>query len=114
MAAHGPNRARAPYSSFGTQIDIVAPGGDLRNFGQAGGILSTLGPNTSAYAFYEGTSMAAPHVTGVISLMQAKDPTVNRAKAESALIAGGVSCTNCSGKVSLDAAGAWSLSRAPR
>lgn len=106
VAAHGPNRARAPYSSFGNQIDIVAPGGDLRNFGQAGGILSTVGPNTNGYAFFEGTSMAAPHVTGVVSLMQAKDPTVNRSKAESTLVASGVSCTNCSGKVALNAAGA--------
>jgi serine protease len=106
VAAHGPSRARAPYSSFGTQIDIVAPGGDLQGFGAAGGILSTLGPTTNAYSFYEGTSMAAPHVTGVVSLMQAKDPSVDRTKAETALIAGGVGCTNCSGKVALDAAGA--------
>jgi len=106
VAAHGPTKSLAPYSSFGSQVDIVAPGGDLRNFGNAGGVISALGPSNNTYGFYEGTSMAAPHVAGVVSLMQAKDPSVNRAKAEQALIASGQACTNCGGKLALNAAGA--------
>jgi serine protease len=105
VAAHDRNLVRTGYSSFGTQIDIVAPGGDVSQSNE-NGVLSSLGPGTNVYAFYQGTSMAAPHVAGVVSLMQAKDPTVNRLKAEQALAQGGRSCTNCGGKPALDAAGA--------
>lgn len=105
VAAHDRSMSRASYSSFGAQIDIVAPGGDISG-GYQNGVLSTLGPTTNAYAFYQGTSMAAPHVAGVISLLQAKDPSLGRVKAEQALIQGGQACSNCSGKVALDAAGA--------
>jgi serine protease len=105
VAAHDRNLARAGYSSFGPQIDIVAPGGDITQ-NNANGVLSALGPGNNVYAFYQGTSMAAPHVAGVVSLLQAKDPTVNRLKAEQALIQGGQPCSNCAGKPALDAAGA--------
>lgn len=58
---------RASYSNFGPQLDIVAPGGDEQAW-----ILSTysnyLYPNVK-YAGMVGTSMAAPHVTGLIALM---------------------------------------------
>lgn len=103
VAAHGQTLALAPYSSFGSQIDIVAPGGDQQNFGEAGGVLSSLGPNSSGYAFYEGTSMAAPHIAGVVSLMQALDPTINRQKAETLLATTGVACSSCQSKKAVNA-----------
>lgn len=55
----------ATYSNYGSWVDIVAPGG-LLDYGEAGGVLSTL-PNNE-YGFNEGTSMATPHVTGVAAL----------------------------------------------
>ncbi|WP_411849988.1 S8 family peptidase [Stenotrophomonas sp. LGBM10] len=63
--------ARASFSNYGAGIDISAPG-------QA--ILSTLNsgttvPGTASYASYNGTSMAAPHVAGVVALVQSVAPT---------------------------------------
>lgn len=63
--------ARASFSNYGAGIDISAPG-------QA--ILSTINtgttvPASASYASYNGTSMAAPHVAGVVALMQAAAST---------------------------------------
>ncbi|MCA9838753.1 MAG: S8 family serine peptidase [Trueperaceae bacterium] len=61
------------FSNFGSVVDIYGPGGD-----NDAKIKSTFpgffGPTT---ADLMGTSMAAPHVTGVISLMLSFDPTYN-------------------------------------
>ena len=76
--------ARASYSNFGSMVEIAAPGGDGPDF-----ILSTLNSGTTTpdttpagyiYAGYEGTSMAAPHVTGVVSLMVGLNPALTPAQ----------------------------------
>lgn len=69
----------APYSNFGSSIDIAAPGGDLtvdqNGDRYADGILqNTFNPSTKntgdfGYYFFQGTSMAAPHVSGVAALV---------------------------------------------
>jgi serine protease len=66
--------AIAPYSNRGTAIDVVAPGGnldqDLNHDGHEDGILSTVREATGdIYAFWQGTSMAAPHLSGLVALM---------------------------------------------
>jgi len=69
------NTQKAPYSNYGSVVDVAAPGGNLAADGNADGygdgVLSTVSDNT--YKFYQGTSMAAPHVAGVIALMKSVD-----------------------------------------
>jgi len=105
VAAHGPSRALTGYSSFGSEVEIVAPGGDL-SFGQEGGVLSSIGPNPDFYTFQQGTSMASPHVAGAISLMQALNSTLTRSEIVSILQSTGTTCQNCGTKKAmlLDAA----------
>lgn len=68
---------RSYFSNYGSTVEIAAPGGDVR-VSSSNGILSTLNsgtttPGSNVYAFYQGTSMATPHVVGVVALMfQAK------------------------------------------
>lgn len=65
VAATIANGNRASYSNYGATVEISAPGS---------GVLSTLNtgtttPATNSYAFYSGTSMATPHIAGIVSLM---------------------------------------------
>ncbi len=79
------NKARAPYSNFGHWISVVAPGGntaqDVNGDGRPDGVLSTATTDRSGalvndYAIWQGTSMATPHVAGVIALMKAVAPSL--------------------------------------
>jgi serine protease len=74
------NGGRASYSNYGAGVAISAPGG-----GNDAGILSTINagsttPTSDAYAYYMGTSMATPHVSGVVSLMLSLDPSLTPAQ----------------------------------
>lgn len=74
--------SRAYYSNYGSRVTISAPGGNTRDFGPDRGILSTLNagkttPGAASYAHYQGTSMATPLVTGIISLMLSVNPSLN-------------------------------------
>ncbi|WP_051361097.1 S8 family serine peptidase [Desulfuromonas sp. TF] len=76
---------RAPYSNFGPQIDLAAPGGDssrdLNGDGHPDGILSTDGDieGNFLYRFQSGTSFSAPHVAGVVALMLGVNPSLSPA-----------------------------------
>ena len=84
---------RADYSNFGSVVDVAAPGGlkltsdsegivSLSNVGTTGADLS---PTGWTYTSKQGTSMAAPHVSGVISLMLSANPALSPSQIEQIL-----------------------------
>jgi serine protease len=92
-------RRKAFYSSFGSWIDVAAPGGDLRRDlnadGFPDGVLSTVvddrdGGATPAYRFFQGTSMASPHVAGVVALMRSAVPALTAQDIENLLRNGAI------------------------
>ena len=89
VAATNRNGGRAYYSNFGNVVDVAAPGGDIRA-SSSNGVLSTLnagqgGPGADNYAYYQGTSMATPHVAGVAAMLYAVDPDITPDQVESTL-----------------------------
>ena len=94
----------APYSNYGDDVDILAPGGDLgrddNGDGNPDGILSTktgencFDPVSGAavdkcfYAYEQGTSMAAPHVSAALALIKAKRPDLTATELVAKLTSG--------------------------
>lgn len=81
VAATNPEGDRSYYSNFGALVEVAAPGGEM-NVLQTNGVLSTLNTGTTvpvadAYVYYQGTSMATPHVAGLASLIVGMRPSYN-------------------------------------
>ncbi len=94
VAAVDVGKNHAYYSNFGATIDIAAPGGDQRKDVREG-ILSTLVDDAGAvpkasYGFYQGTSMAAPHMAGVVALMKSVYPALTPDELDVLISAGAV------------------------
>lgn len=67
VAAIDNDNAKASFSNYGPgSVDIAAPGVM---------VLSSVRYHDASYAYFHGTSMAAPHVTGVAALVWARHPT---------------------------------------
>jgi len=92
---------RSWYSNYGSRIDVMAPGGDLDEDLDGDrfpdGVYSIGFNDTSGaftYVYQQGTSMAAPHVAGVVALMKALEPTLDTAGALAALRASATPLTD--------------------
>lgn len=83
VAATNRTGDRASYSNFGGVVDVAAPGGQTSP-AQSGGVLSTL--NSNGYAFYQGTSMAAPHIAGLAALLYEAKPDITPDEVETIII----------------------------
>ena len=68
----GPDCLPAYYTCYGQGCNIAAPGGEIVGFsgGERAGVLSTTCSELtgSDYGYMQGTSMACPHVSGVVAL----------------------------------------------
>ena len=89
VGATGREGNKANYSNHGPEVDVSAPGGDAST-GRTSAILSTLnsgaaGPETEIYGYLQGTSMAAPHVSGAAALMLSANPSLTPAQVETQL-----------------------------
>nr|WP_310436370.1 S8 family serine peptidase [Streptomyces sp. 3330] len=89
VAATNRTGAKASYSNYGSLVDISAPGGQTST-GTANGILSTLNsgtrtPSSESYAYYQGTSMATPHIAGLVALVKSANSALTPAQIETAI-----------------------------
>ena len=77
VASTTPTDARSSFSQYGTWVDIAAPGSNIR---------STYASTT--YGSISGTSMASPHVAGLLGLMRSAAPNATNTELINCLYSG--------------------------
>ncbi len=81
VGASDADSRRASFSNHGVEVDVSAPGTAVWSTLNTG----TSTPGDPTYASYQGTSMATPHIAGLVALMLQKYPGRSPAQVESAL-----------------------------
>jgi subtilisin family serine protease len=80
VAALDDSGVRASFSNYGDWVDVSAPGHPVLST-----VITGEGSVDSNYAWYSGTSMACPHVAGVLALGLALAPHLTSAELVSCL-----------------------------
>jgi subtilisin family serine protease len=88
VSSVGPTAVKSYYSNYGTKVtNVAAPGGDSRVRAATpdanGRILSTV--VGGGWGYKQGTSMASPHVAGVMALLRSAEQGLNAKQAMTAL-----------------------------
>lgn len=89
VAASDLNENRVTDSNYGSTVEITAPGGDYKVDARVA-VASTLNDGlttqtTDGYYYYQGTSMSAPHISGLVALMLDVDPALTPTEVSQAL-----------------------------
>jgi subtilisin family serine protease len=79
VSATDPADAKTSWSSYGSFVDVAAPGANIYTTARGGG-----------YQYWSGTSLASPIVAGVAALVKAMRPDFTAAQVESAIFASAV------------------------
>lgn len=114
--------ALAEYSNYGPTIDIAAPGGNSADGDASFMIASTtwdFSINQAGYWYMQGTSMAAPHVSGVAALLLSQEPSLTAPQLRARLLdyavdIGPLGRDDSFGAGLLNARNSLTRSRAPR
>jgi subtilisin family serine protease len=89
VSAVSPQGLPTVYSNFGSTINIAAPGGDVVLGNPSHRVASTTWDfvdGKPSYAYFVGTSMAAPHVAGIAALLLASNPALGPEQVRSRLL----------------------------